>query len=192
MKEQCVIKQVRISRQGELRVFQIKIPRTAQRIIGIETGIVAMKFSDMEFAGQGYVGQPIQAQRSLVSDLQKVIAPVPRPIPDFRSAFFSSFFFRTELLIGELKLQSLERANIFYAADVYEISRNIQYGDYSADGFIPQAWTHGKKRFEDVVAVNAETTIIEGIFKDRFGERIKRDWPYTVNVYVWYEINDKP
>jgi hypothetical protein len=189
MKQQCIIKQVPITRQGELRVFQIKIPRTAERIIGIETGIIGMKYNDQELARrEDAVAQQAQAAAPTI----KVPIILPAPNPGFQSLFSSTFTFRPDLLIGELKLQSLERANIFYVTDVYEASLNMMYGDFSiVQGFIPQPWTHGRNRFEDVVMVNGETTILNGLFKDRLGEGIKRDWPYKVNVYVWYEIKEE-
>jgi hypothetical protein len=194
MKEQCIITKVPITLKGELRTFQIKIPRTAMRIIGIETGIVAMKYNDSEYARNQFAAQAVQAQAAQAvqaSPAIKVPGPVPVPAPGPQSLFMSTLVFRPELLIGELKLRSLEKANIFYIKDVHEADLSMMFGDFSiTPGFIPQNWTHGRHRLVDPVVVNGETTVIQGLFKDRLGERIGKDWPYAVNVYVWYEIND--
>ena len=39
--------------------------------------------------------------------------------------------------------------------------------------------------------VDGDSTIIQGIYKDRLGEQSKADYEYVVNVYVWIEIEEE-
>ena len=41
--------------------------------------------------------------------------------------------------------------------------------------------------YEETVIVNAESTVIQGVYKDRIGEQYQTDVNYVVNVYLWYE-----
>jgi hypothetical protein len=94
--------------------------------------------------------------------------------------------FKRNTLVGELKLQSCERANIFYAGNL-SIDNNLGYGDFSQSTFWkPKAFTHQSKVFQDTVFVNAESTIIQGVYKDLLGKEKNVDVSYKVKVYVWY------
>jgi hypothetical protein len=200
MKQRVIIKKVPISLMGELRQFQIKIPRNAARIIGIETGIIEMGLGSVYVQPGGGKGVPApvkqekaapQKQAAQAQTQQSAPAYQPQPIQE-GNLFFRTMTFRPAQLIGELKLQSLEEANIFYATDIYEHDLNFIFADFSITRqFIAQAWTHGRERIEDIVKVDRVTTILQGIYKDRLGERQKQDTRYSVNVYVWYEIKDE-
>jgi len=187
MKERVIIKQVPVTKRGEIQYFQIRLPRDAQHIIGIETGIcrTGKGFSE-------YVHSRAYAA-ALASAVATPAIKVPVPVPAPRGGRFqSALFLRRDILIGELKLQSLEKANVFFSDDVYESDQNIGFADFSAVGLLtPAPWTHEFKRFEEKVVVNGVTTLIGGYFKDRIGERFKTNLSYSVNVYVWYEINEE-
>ena len=98
--------------------------------------------------------------------------------------------FKRNTFIGELKLQSCEEANIFYATHL-QTDENIGAGDFSQNrNWKASAFTHQSKTEEDIVIVDADTTIVQGIYKDRIGEMNKTDVEYIVNVYVWVEIEE--
>ena len=100
--------------------------------------------------------------------------------------------FRHNTLVGELKLQSCEEANIFYATHL-QTDENLGAGDFSQNRFWKaSAFTHqSSKCEEDIVIVDGDSTIIQGIYKDRIGEMNKTDVEYMVNVYVWVEIEEE-
>ena len=186
MKERVIIKRVRITKKGELQYFQIRLPRDAEHIIGIETGLSRTGKGFSEFVRDGgYRAAPAQAVAAAVPAI-KVPVPVPAPV---NRGF--PIRFRRDALIGELKLQSLEKANVFFSEDVFESDQNIGFADYSATRFLsPSAWTHELHRFEEKVVVDGVTTLIGGYFRDRIGERFKTNLSYQVNVYAWYEIKE--
>jgi hypothetical protein len=99
----------------------------------------------------------------------------------------STLAFKRNTLIGDLKLQSCEKANIFYAANLLQ-DNNIGYQDFTQTAFWkPTSFTHQCKQFQDVVLINAESTIIQGIYKDNIGKAKQTDILYQVKVYVWYQ-----
>jgi len=99
--------------------------------------------------------------------------------------------FKRNMLIGELKLQSCEEANIFYATHL-QTDENLGAGDFSQNrNWRASAFTHQSKTEEDIVIVDGDSTIIQGIYKDRIGEVNKGDFEYIVNVYVWIEIEEE-
>ena len=152
-KEAVIINTIVIKRQGERRHFQIKLPKDAKHIIGIECG-----------------GRVVDTIRPSVSG--------------------SGGYIRRNDLIGVLKLQSCEEANWFYTADVFGDDKNLGYGDFSNGGFMTHDYTHGNKRTEEVVKVNAESTIIQGWFHDAFGKANKMDINYEVKIYIWFNTEE--
>ena len=108
----------------------------------------------------------------------------PLPVSESRTPF------KRNQLIGELKLQSCEEANWFFAVDVFASDVNLSYGDFSKAGFKVNDFTHGNKRTEEIVKVDAESTIIQGWYLDALGKSQKADINYEVNVYVWINVEE--
>jgi hypothetical protein len=189
MKEQVLIKTISVTKKGEIQFFQIRIPRDAERIIGIETGLSRTMKGFAEYVrSRVYEAVPAQAVAA-AAPVVAIKVPVPAPAPS-STAF--PIRFQRDSLIGELKLQSLEKANVFFSDDVYESDRNIGFADFSATRFFqPSPFTHEFKRFEETVVVKGITTLIGGYYKDRIGEQFKTNLSYQVNVYVWYEVNEE-
>lgn len=160
MKEKVIIHAVRITRKGELQHFQVRIPRDAARIIGVETGVRIASTLDQEWVKLVY--------GSLQWDT-------------------TAFGFYKSMLIGDLRLQSCEKANLFYASDIYERDINLGIGDWTDKQFAVREVTHGRKREEVRAEANGDTTILQGTFRDKIGEHLNMHLLYEVRIYVWYE-----
>jgi hypothetical protein len=169
-REQVVISQIRIAKAGQVKHFQVKLPKTAKRIIGIELG-----------AKGNFLKREVP--------FAEVDSGKEVPIRDgvIREGIGSSVIFRRNVLVGELKLQSCEEANLFYSGYI-QTDENIGIADYSQRFFVPNVFTHQTHSFEEIVIVDAESTILQGIYRDRIGEQSKTDYNYLVSVYVWIEI----
>lgn len=159
MKEQVIITKVSITRQGQRKHFQIKLPKNTKFIVGIEYG------------------------GRLIS---KSAAMIIKPLP----ASESRTPFKRNQLIGELKLQSCEESNWFFSVDVVSSDANLGLADFSQSGFPVNDFTHGNKRTEEIVKVDAESTIIQGWYLDAVGKSLKADISYEVNVYVWINVEE--
>lgn len=95
---------------------------------------------------------------------------------------------KRSILFGEIKLQSCEEANIFYAGEIRN-DENMDRGDFSVNTFwTPKEYSHQGRRLEEEIAVKGDTTIIQGVFVDKVSEAFDVDGDYVVHVYVWVEV----
>lgn len=160
MREKVVIEKISVSRRGEIKAFQIKLPPDAKWIIGFEATPLDIDVFDSPF--------------------------------DFGPVEF--YFFKRSHFLGEARLQSCGKANLFYSADIFLNDRNLGYGDFSQ---VPatwhaRAWSTGYQREEDKVYVGEGCPVIRGYYKDRRGEILDSDLTYSVNLYLWYATEDEP
>mgnify|MGYP001611593418 CR=1 FL=1 len=171
IQEQVIITPILITKAGQVKHFQIKLPKTAKRIIGIELGgrLIPVPKTDGT--------NPKTTNEVTVTQPQATIpAGNDRPTA-----------FKRNAVAGELKLQSCEEANIFYAGHL-QSDNNMGYGDFSQNAFWKvNPFTHQGMSFEEVVIVDAESTMIQGVYKDRLGEQQETNINYLLNVYLWYQ-----
>lgn len=87
--------------------------------------------------------------------------------------------------VGEIKLQSCEKANIFFA-DHLKRDRNMGHGDFSANyNFRPKEYVHQLSREELPVCVKGKSTVIKGVYKDHFAEALAMKFKYSVSIHLW-------
>jgi|LakMenE01Jun11ns_1017448.scaffolds.fasta_scaffold9931420_3 hypothetical protein len=150
MQEQVCITPLAINKAGQVKHFQIRLPKTAKKVIGVEIGWRFLNGSKL--------------------------------VPNINS----DALFKRNQLVGELKLQSCEEANVFYAGEL-RLDRNMAYGDYTKNTqWIPEVFTHQMQSFEDVVITNADSTVINGMYKDNIGLQNQQSVSYLLKVYLWY------
>lgn len=92
-------------------------------------------------------------------------------------------------VLGRLKLQSMERANIFYEDWLHLVLLDGSMDD-RGNIFPVSPYTLNKNYKPKKVDAPLETTIVKGIYKDTFGESRKKDFSYTVKVFVWVETEE--
>ncbi|MBA2611314.1 MAG: hypothetical protein H0U95_05030 [Bacteroidetes bacterium] len=179
MREQVSITPVLITKAGQVKYFQIKLPKTAKSIIGIELGGKFLKDSKV----RGTVTPVALAEPAV--PIKDVVKEQGNPSAVITGEVKATPFKRNTL-VGDLKLQSCEEANIFYAGEL-RLDNSIGYGDFSkTNTWQPQTFTHQSLSLEDEVNVDADSTIILGMYKDNIGLENQLDMNYQVNVYVWY------
>lgn len=182
MKEGVIITKINIKRQGERKHFQIKLANDTKFIIGIEYGGRLVSKTDTK----AVEAVPQAAAKSEVATTE---APyVKAEYVEVKEK--ARTFFKRNQLVGELKLQSSEESNWFYATDVFLNDSNIGLGDFSKSGFPVNDFTHGNKRTEEIVKVDAESTIIQGWYLDAIGKAQKTDINYEVTIYVWINVEE--
>jgi hypothetical protein len=161
MRQQVLVTQVDIQRVGQVCYFQVILPASAKRIIGIEASSGIRQMS--------------------MSDRHAYSFPYPwTGMPKF-------IYFMRSVQYGELKLQSQGKENIFYAKHV-QSDESIPSGDYSAhEGWVPAPYTHQAKSEEDSISIDTCGKVIHGIYTDVIGRKIGYDVMYTVTVYVWID-----
>jgi hypothetical protein len=175
IKEKVILTSLPVTQVGQIIHFDVKIPHDALRVIGIELSGANTNPPVYPPSGRG----------------------LKMRLAEGRS--FMSIIFNENPYIGEVRIQSCEKTNIFYAGDLFLTDVNAGYGDYSIRlGFPALEYTHGQKRTEYVVNTGGKTTILKGIYRDRQnpgsnligkGGPTGQLYTYTVNVYVWYEVD---
>jgi hypothetical protein len=163
--KEVVIVPISISKAGQICHFQVKLPKNTKCVTGVQLGA--------RWTGQ-------------VSSDGKIPMPINPNLPEPNE--WRSIFFQRNILLGEVKLQSCEKANIFYAGQV-QLDNNLRYGVFGQNNFWrPQPFTQQIQWFEDVAQADGISTIIQGVYQDRYGTSTGNIPEYTVNVYVWTEI----
>lgn len=176
MREQVIITPIVITKAGQIKHFQVKLPNNAKQIIGIEIGGRWLTRTKADIV------EALPAAEAPMLEITTVLSEAIR----FESEIRIGTFFKRNTLVGELKLQSCEEANIFYAGQL-QIDNNMSLGDFSMNRFWrAKPFTHQAQAIEDVVNVDSKTTIIQGVYKDHLGLEAEKYVNYLVNVYVWY------
>lgn len=175
MQEQVCITQLAISKAGQVKHFQIRLPKTAKKVIGVEIG------------GRSYKDKRVKAAVETAAAASVALAAIAKEVMALPAqSEVKRTPFKRNQLVGELKLQSCEEANVFYAGEL-RIDNNMAYGDYTrSTQWIPEVFTHQMQTFEDVVITNADSTVINGMYKDNIGLQNNKDVSYLLNVYLWY------
>lgn len=180
MKEGVIITKINIKRQGERKHFQIKLPKDTKFIIGVEYGGRLISES------KTLADAPKAAIKTDSIILEEVNTVESGAIKEERT----KTLFKRNQLIGELKLQSCEEANWFYATDVFVNDANLNWGDFSQAGFPVNDFTHGNKRTEEIVKIDAESTIIQGWYLDAIGKTNAANINYEITIYVWINTEE--
>jgi hypothetical protein len=95
--------------------------------------------------------------------------------------------FQHSEVIGEVRIQSCGKSNLFYSDEVCFNDLNIGFADFTQTGeWISSQWIKGVKREEDIVLVDECCAVLQGNYKDIIGTTSNVDLVYTVKVYLWY------
>lgn len=186
-KEKVLLHAINISKKGERRTFEVRIPKDAVYLIGFETTVRVN--SSPVYIPVG--GEPFSPPPG---------PPPPIPYPTYPVNEFLKY--RPTILAGDIRLMSHEEAHLFYAEDVYLFDNNLHHGNPIVLGqpavvltvimILPapahdKEYTHGYQKQEDRIKVDGDTTLIKGYYRDRLGEYFDADINYTVNLYTWIE-----
>ena len=153
-RESAIITNFLIERPKQIKLFQLKIPREAENIIGIEMGLTWLN-----------------------GILPAIVPPLEWTLP---------MTMNRNIVLGEVKLQSYEKANVFYTQELV-LNQNLAPADFTSKYFVPKAYTHQNQSNEDQVQVSGTTTILQGVYKDALAEQIVGSYRYIVRVYVWHD-----
>jgi hypothetical protein len=162
MREKVIIKSFLIDKPKQTKIFEVRIPRELERIIGIELGFSLVEGILPEPTSDGTVGT---------------------------HGLFSIGIARN-VCVGELRLQNVSKANLFYAGEL-KIDRNIDKGDFSSQFFPPKIYTHQIHSFETEVKLTAKNRVIRGIYRDKLSDHISEAFKYKVSVYIWTELKEE-
>lgn len=180
-----IIKEIKITRLGEIKNFQVKLPKNVRHIVAIETDVRLDQFLKDKGASDTGVIVPIPVLETKARE-----AMAAEAIGREGNAPYLSWTQQQNPVVGKLKLKSMERTYIFYEEWLHFIFFNGGVPDMSMGMFNNTPFSLNKNRMAKKVDVPIETTIVNGIYEDSFGAGLKRDVAYTVKVFVWAETEE--
>lgn len=155
---QVTTHEIGITRRGSINHFQLRLPRHAEKVIGIECGV-------------------------------QMITPLPWNLA--YGDFITSFHFLPSLAIGELRLQHVGKAGIFFSTQIMEQDSNLGFADFSAlPGFKPKSWTHQSTKEPISVEVNREANVLLGVYRDIVGTYFNMHMEYKILIHLWFETKE--
>jgi len=161
---EVVVTSLSITKAGQIKHFQVKLPNNTKQIIGVELG---------------------GRWRGQIGAIGTISFPTTSPFPDTTAG--EALFFKRNALIGEVRLQSCEKANIFFAGEL-KLDNNMGFGVFAqSTQWKPKPFTQQMQWLEETVVVDGKSTIIQGVYKDCYGTLTGLLTKCTVNVYVWTE-----
>lgn len=164
-----IIKEIAITKQGEIKNFQIKLPKNVKRIIAVETDVLILSVLDILIPADAGVGAPAPGGEAQAHYLRWTAQKNP--------------------VLGKLKLQSMERANIFFEAWLHFMSYDGGMDDRGRI-FPVSPYTLNANWYPKKVFAPLETTIVKGFYEDNIGKRLAADLSYTIKVFVWVETQE--
>lgn len=179
-RSRLIVKDVVIQKQGEISFFQIRLPKNARRILGIETDVFmeSVLEADTSSTGSGSHGGGINPDGTVGSPIEVNRRP------------FLKWSSKSNPVIGKLKLQSMDRNNIFFETWVPFVFLNSSLPDMSFGLFPKSPYSLIVRSKPKPIGIPCSNAIINGLFTDDIGSRKNIDMKYRVKVFVWVQTTE--
>ena len=122
------------------------------------------------------------------SSLRLTLGDIPRIRPT--DPWVLPMTIQRNLFVGDLKLQSMDKANIFYQCDIVQ-NNNMDNADYTSRFLVPHVYTHEIQHAPESVNLSGSTTILQGFFRDHLSDQLTGSYSYVLSVYIWLELKEK-
>lgn len=173
-RESVIIESFVIDKPKQVKIFEVRIPREVENIIGVELGFNLL---------EGNIADGSSSSSTTGG------SDTPREGKG-REGFVLPMKLSRNHSVGELRLQSYSKANLFYAGEL-AIDRNLDYADFTSQFFSPKAYTHQANSFETEVKLTAKHRLVRGIYRDNLADSITGSYKYRVKLYLWTTKNEK-
>lgn len=174
--ERVHISRLYITRKGETRYFNVRLPRNTERIIAIETGLyMNNQISVSEVNWQHDLW--IKYVRTRTMGLLKI-----------QATGLPNIFYATEIKERERNTGQCDPSKEYYPIAKLPVA-NVDGRDYlnPVKYWATEPWTHGSSRLADPVDIICPGQSLTGYYRDEYGKAMKTDVEYLVQVYIWYK-----
>ncbi len=172
-----IVKEISIRRKGEVQFFQIRLPKNVIRIRGVEYDAFMISHID--------TGSPMPDDPALPGGgMSGGIGHEP-----VRNVFLK-WTHTINPVLGKLKLQSMDRNNLFFETWLAFQHYGSGLQDMSFGLFPKSPYTlnrNNKPKHLDLLCGNQ---LINGMFEDNIGLRQNTDLYYRIKVFVWIETTE--
>lgn len=172
-----IVKQITIQKRGEINFFQIRLPKNVQRITGIETDVIML--SSLEAESTGSTGHGGVRPDGTIGGVEINRRP------------FLLWTSTSNPVVGRLKLQNMDRHNIFFESWLPFVFLNASMPDMSFGMFPKSPYSLITKSEPRTLDIPVSNNIIHGFFTDDIGTRKNQDVRYIVKVFVWIQTNEQ-
>lgn len=166
-----IIKELYIQKQGEVHFFQMRLPRNAVRIIGVETDAFMLS------------AYTIPVESSGVNPDGTISSVNRTPFLKWRE--------KENPVLGKLKLQSLDRNGIFFENWLTLITYKAGLPDMIGGLFPKNPHTLNNNLQLRSLNISCSNLLLNGLFEDAIGKKENRDLNYKLKVLLWVEINEE-
>ncbi len=180
-----------ISKPEQVYHFQMRLPRNAKQVVAIDYDVMIKSVTNRAFLNEVAVVASAVISQSL--NTISIANPKEQPISiNAETIKTNSIQFnwtsKQNPVIGNLKLQSFETANIFYKEWIKLLEWN---NGLTTNSLFPnQATTLLQKQYPLCVEVSPQTTMINGLYEDVLLTKTNKVKSYEVKVFVWLEMKE--
>jgi len=178
MKRRIIISEQKITRVGQIKYFQIPLPKNTTRVVAVATDVRFGSSGDSSGIG---IGESTDTGLPRDGSLEE---------RDAGGITDSIWRLNENPLTGKLIMQSMEKANIFFYDQVWAITFDDGISELNSVESM-SAFSMLIKKEPKAVDVPKDTTVLNCLYKDQFGATFLRDIAYTVKVLVWIEYEEK-
>jgi hypothetical protein len=173
-KARIIVSEITLTKSGQVKHFQIKLPDNVEKIVAIETDV----FISTPFELPGTVSNPNDPAGTVGHEIR---------------SDYLNWKQKHNPAAGKLTLQSLEKANIFFHDWVKLVELGGGVKDLTEGIYVVNPYSLLTKSSPKKVNVPIETTLINAMYRDYIGANLARDLNYKVKVFVWIltKENDK-
>ena len=178
-----IVEEVVIQKQGEVNFFQIRLPKNAIRILGIETDVLMESALETDASSTGS-GSHGGAGGTMPDGTVGGTAPDVNRHPSLKWTSNSN------PVVGKLKLQSMDRNNIFFETWIPFVFLNASLPDMSYGLFPRSPYSLIVPSKPKPIGIPCSNSVINGLFTDAIGSAKNADIRYRVKVFVWVETTE--
>ncbi len=165
------VKKIVITKPGERHYFQMNLPRYAESIIGVETGIT---IHTLVMVPPTFQSERLTIKRKrLCGELQ------------LQTGDLANFFYTQEIVQEELNDSVMPFSHPDY-------NGNLQHPTTPPavlSDWVSKSFSAGRGKEPDPITIKDEK-VIYGCYTDILGRTQTGNCTYTLMLYVWYEYQD--
>ncbi len=190
-RHRMIVHSFTIGKPEQVHHFQIRLPRNAKQVVAIDYDLFVNAIGKREGVKADIVVAP--KVETNTNGINETVVPREQnangTIESDRTNHIKFILdSKSNPVAGRLKLQSLEKANIFYCEWLKALEWNIGINNNGIFPFNPFTLLNKVKPIQ--VEVPPQTTILNGFYEDTILKNVRENFGYKVKVFVWLEMKE--
>jgi len=190
-RHRMIVHSFSISKPEQVHHFQIRLPRNAKQVVAIDYDLFVNAIARTNGVKADTLGVPkAEVNTNTINETVVPREQNANGTNESKRTNHINFIWdnKSNPVAGRLKLQSLEKANIFYSQWLKALEWNIGINDNGIFPINPYTLLNKVKPIQ--VEVPPQTTILNGLYEDTVLKNAKENFSYKVKVFVWLEMKE--